>query len=599
MPASLARGAHRDVSPRTTTRGDGPRRARTTSVGWALAGLSLSVLLSSLGTSAANVALPTLARVFGASFQAVQWVVLAYLLAITTLIVGAARLGDLFGRRRLLLAGIALFTGASIACGLAPVLWVLIAARAAQGLGAAVMMALTMAFVGDTVPKTRIGGAMGLLGTTSAIGTALGPSLGGVLIAGPGWRTLFLVNVPVGVLALLLTHRHLPADRPARTTTRPAFDGAGTLLLAVTSGAYALAMTLGRGRPGALNLALLAGAAVGAALFVRVEARTASPLIQLSMLRDRTLGASLVANALVSTVMMATLVVGPFYLTRALGLGPALVGLALSVGPLVAAAAGMPAGRVADRVGARRSAVVGLSGMALGAALLCALPPALGVAGYVGPIVVVTVGYAFFQTANNTAVMADVSAGQRGVVAAMLSLSRTSGSSPARRSWAPCSRWRRAPPTSRRHRRPPLRPACGSPSASRPPSSSPRSRSPPEAGYAGRAARRSSSRWRGPRQHRHNRHRPRRTAPRRRPPTPIPRRRPGGAHTREGPVRRPMGRGLDGCARGQHGAATQGDAARAGGVAHAESARRRREWRWRSRSAACSASRRRARPGRT
>jgi EmrB/QacA subfamily drug resistance transporter len=400
---------------------------RTPSLRWALAGLSLSVLLSSLGTSVANVALPALAQTFGASFQAVQWVVLAYLLAITTLIVGAARLGDLFGRRRLLLAGIALFTGASIACGLAPALPALIAARAVQGLGAAIMMALTMAFVGDTVPKARSGSAMGLLGTMSAVGTALGPSLGGVLIAGPGWRALFLVNVPLGVLALLLAHRHLPADRPARTTTRPAFDGAGTLLLAVTLGAYALAMTLGRGRLGALNLALLAGAAVGAALFVRVEAKTASPLIQLSMLRDRALGASLAANALVSTVMMATLVVGPFYLTRALGLGPALVGLALSVGPLVAAVAGVPAGRIADRAGARRSTVVGLGGMALGAALLCALPATLGVAGYVGPIVVVTVGYAFFQTANNTAVMADVSAGQRGVVAAMLSLSRNLG----------------------------------------------------------------------------------------------------------------------------------------------------------------------------
>jgi MFS family permease len=368
-----------------------------------------------------------LALAFDASFQAVQWIVLAYLLAVTTLVVGVGRLGDLVGRRRLLLAGLALFTGASVLCGLAPALWVLIAARAVQGLGAAVMMALATAFVGDTVPQARTGSAMGLLGTMSAIGTALGPSVGGILLACLGWRALFLVIVPLGVLALLLAHRDLPADRPAGTTPRPAFDGVGTLLLALTLGAYALALTLGRGRLAALNLALLAGAAVGAVLFVRVEARTASPLIQLSMLRDRALGASLAANALVSTVMMATLVVGPFYLARALGLGPALVGLALSVGPLVAAVAGVPAGRLADRVGARRSTLVGLGGMALGVALLCALPATLRVVGYVGPIVVVTAGYAFFQTANNTAVMADVSADQRGVVAGMLGLSRNLG----------------------------------------------------------------------------------------------------------------------------------------------------------------------------
>ena len=113
------------------------------------------MLLSSLGTSIANVALPTLAQVFAASFQEVQWVVLAYLLAITTLIVSVGRLGDLTGRRRLLLAGIFLFTVASVLSGLAPTLGLLIAARAVQGLGAAIMMALTMAFVAEAVPKRK------------------------------------------------------------------------------------------------------------------------------------------------------------------------------------------------------------------------------------------------------------------------------------------------------------------------------------------------------------------------------------------------------------------------------------------------------------
>src|SRR6266705_1741386 len=179
----------------------------TPSVRWALASLSLSMLLSSLGTSIANVALPTLAQAFTASFQEVQWVVLAYLLAITALIVSVGRLGDITGRRRLLLAGIVLFTVASLLCGVAPTLWLLIAARAAQGLGAATMMALAMAFVGETVPKEKTGSAMGLLGTMSAIGTALGPSLGGILIVTVGWRAMFLVNVPLGLTALWLAYR--------------------------------------------------------------------------------------------------------------------------------------------------------------------------------------------------------------------------------------------------------------------------------------------------------------------------------------------------------------------------------------------------------
>ena len=322
---------------------------------------------------------------------------------------------------------ILLFTVASGLSGAAPTLSLLIAARAAQGLGAAVMMALTMAFVGETVPKARTGSAMGLLGTMSALGTALGPSLGGVLIAGLDWRAIFLVNVPLGVLTLLLAHRHLPVDRRGRMVDRAGFDAMGTLLLALTLAAYALAMTIGRGSLGPLNLALLSAAVFGAGLFVLAEARAASPLIRLATFRDPMLSGSLAMSALVSTVMMATLVVGPFHLSRALGLDAAHVGLALSVGPLVAALTGVPAGRIADRFGARRMTIVGLIGMAAGSFVLSMLPATLGIPGYIAPIVVVTAGYALFQTANNTTVMADIRPDQRGVVSGMLNLSRNLG----------------------------------------------------------------------------------------------------------------------------------------------------------------------------
>ena len=385
------------------------------------------MLLSSLGTSIANVGLPTMAVAFAASFQQVQWIVLAYLLAITTVIVSVGRLGDLIGRRRLLLAGIFLFTVASVFCGVAPSLGLLIAGRAVQGLGAAIMMALTMAFVGETVPKSRIGSAMGLLGTMSAIGTALGPSLGGVLISGFGWRAIFLVNAPLGILALLLVHRHLPVDRRSPSTERVGFDNVGTLLLALTLAAYALAMTIGRGHFGGLNLALLLVAAVGVGLFVRAETRSSSPLIRLAIFRDPVLSASLAMSTLVSTVMMTTLVVGPFYLARGLGLDAARVGLVLSVGPLVAALTGVPAGRVTDRFGPRRMTIAGLSAIAAGSAVLSGLPTTLGVVGYLAPMVVITAGYAVFQTANNTAVMTDIRPDQRGVISGMLNLSRNLG----------------------------------------------------------------------------------------------------------------------------------------------------------------------------
>jgi EmrB/QacA subfamily drug resistance transporter len=397
------------------------------SVRWVLAGLSLSMLLSSLGTSIANVGLPTLAQAFAASFQQVQWIVLAYLLAITTLIVSVGRLGDLIGRRRLLLAGIAVFTAASVLCGVAPTLGVLIAARAVQGLGAAIMMALTMAFVGEMVPKAKTGSAMGLLGTMSAVGTALGPSLGGVLIAGFGWPAIFFINGPLGVLTLFLAHRFLPVDRRRMKTDRTGFDHAGTLLLALTLAAYALAMTMGRGGFGLLNLTLLFSAAVGAGLFALTEANTASPLIRLALFRNPVLSAGFAMSTLVTTVVMATLVVGPFYLSGALALDAARVGLVMSSGPIVAALTGVPAGRIVDRFGAHRMTIVGLVAMAVGSSILPMMPTRFGVPGYIAPLVVVTAGYAVFQAANNTAVMTTIPADQRGVISGMLNLSRNLG----------------------------------------------------------------------------------------------------------------------------------------------------------------------------
>ena len=400
---------------------------RVFSARWALASLSLSTLLASLGASVATVGLPALTQAFDASFQQVQWVVLAYLLAITTLIVSVGRLADMLGRRPLLLAGITLFTLASALCGLAPSLGWLIAGRALQGLGAAIMMTLTMALVGETVDKAKTGSAMGLLATLSAVGTALGPSFGGVLIAQFGWQALFLVNLPLGGLTLLLAWRSLPVRQPMAKLEKTRFDVTGTLLLAATLAAYALAMTSGRGDFGWSNIALLLVAILTAGLFILAQNRVASPLIPLALFRDRLLVSGLATSALVAAVMMATLLVGPFYLSIALGLPAALVGLALAAGPSVAALAGMPAGRLADRFGVRPMRLVGLAIMALGCLLLSLMSPALGVGGYVAAIVVTTLGYALFQTANNTAVMTEVPAHRRGVIAGLLNLSRNLG----------------------------------------------------------------------------------------------------------------------------------------------------------------------------
>ncbi|KHA71449.1 MFS transporter [Pseudomonas chlororaphis] len=392
----------------------------TTSARWALTSLALSMLMPSLDTSIANAGLPILATAFEATFQQVQWIVLAYLLAITTLIVSVGRLGDGFGRRRLLLIGIGIFTSASLACAVAPGLGWLIGARAVQGVGAAIMFALTVALVADAVPKARAGSAMGLLATMSATGTSLGPSLGGLLMTHVGWQAIFLLNVPLGLLNIWLVYRFLPADRA--TGPRVAFDYSGSAVLVLTLAAYALAMTLED-----FTWPLLLASLCGGGLFIVVEMKAKSPLIRLSLFSDRRLSSSLALTLLVTTVMMTTLVVGPFYLSRGLGLSSTVVGLALSVGPLLSAFGGVPAGRLVDRFGARRIVPGALLAMACGCGLLALLPMSLGLPAYLLPIAVVAVGYALFQAANNTGLMAGVRQEQRGVVSAMLGLARNLG----------------------------------------------------------------------------------------------------------------------------------------------------------------------------
>jgi MFS family permease len=385
-----------------------------------LTSLALSMLMPSLDTSIANAGLPILATAFDATFQQVQWIVLAYLLAITTLIVSVGRLGDSFGRRRLLLIGIGIFTAASLCCALSPGLGWLIGARAVQGLGAAIMFALTVALVADAVPKARAGSAMGLLATMSATGTTLGPSLGGLLMASVGWQAIFLLNVPLGLLNVWLVYRFLPADRASGP--RVPFDYSGSAVLMLTLAAYALAMTL-EGLMWPLLLASLCGAGV----FILVEMKAQSPLIRLSLFSDARLSSSLALTLLVTTVMMTTLVVGPFYLHRGLGLSSTMVGVTLSVGPLLSALSGVPAGRLVDRFGAQRIVPGALLGMACGCALLALLPMSLGLPAYVLPIMLIAAGYALFQAANNTGLMAGVSQDQRGVVSAMLGLARNLG----------------------------------------------------------------------------------------------------------------------------------------------------------------------------
>jgi len=391
--------------------------------GWRLASLSLAMLLPSLGISVANIALPSLRAAFDVTSQEAQWVVIAYLVAVTSSLVTAGRLGDLLGRKMLLLIGIAVFSFASLAAVFASTIWVVVLARGIQGVGAAMMMSLTVAAVSDAVPAERSGTAMGLLGTVSAIGTAAGPSLGGLLVGMFGWHSIFVLMAGTGLLAAFSVGTQLPAVATVRR--RPAFDLPGALVLMLTVAAFALATTLS---PFTFVNAVLAGVAVlGVATFVLMERRAASPLVQLEMLQRPPIAAGLLSIALVSAIVMTTLVVGPFYLTGVLGLDTATAGLVMTIGPTVSAIVGLPAGQIVDRNGPTVVTYVGLFTLLVGTLVMMILPSGIGLPGYICGLVAITSGYALFQAANNTALVAGASKDQRGVTSALLALGRNVG----------------------------------------------------------------------------------------------------------------------------------------------------------------------------
>ncbi|MDN5413844.1 MAG: MFS transporter, partial [Lactococcus raffinolactis] len=319
--------------------------------------LGLSILLASLGTSIVNIAIPTLAEVFLLPFIQVQAVVIGYLISLTITVVIAGRLGDRYGCKSMLIVGLVIFSLASLLCSVAPSLWILVAARSFQGIGAAFLMTLAMALTRQTVSKSQLGRAMGMLGTISALGTALGPVLGGLLITLSGWQSIFGLQFILASIAIILAWVLLPND------------------------------------------------------CIRKQIPTLS-----SWQPDQNITPNLLINLMVAAVMMTTLVIGPFYLSLGLSLNQMQVGLIMGIGPVVAILSGIPSGRLVDRWGSRYIVITGLIFLIIGSFMLAIVPKLMGLSGYIFPIIILTLGYQLFQAANNTMTLADVPKARQGVV---------------------------------------------------------------------------------------------------------------------------------------------------------------------------------------
>jgi EmrB/QacA subfamily drug resistance transporter len=391
---------------------------------WYVVGtVCIGAFMGQLDASIVTLALPRLGRELHASVGAVEWVALTYLLVLVSTVATIGRLADAVGRKLLYVYGFGVFTAGSVLCGLAPTLAVLIAARVVQAVGAAMLQANSVALITEAMPSRLLGRGIGVQGTAQALGLALGPAVGGVLLALGGWRLIFLVNLPAGAIGLALGWFLLPRSRSRRPVGRG--DRLGAVLLALSAAGPLLYLSLAghAGYANPLLLVVLAAGLAAAIAFVRRERRVPEPLIDLSIFRRRAVSVGLGSGLTSYLVLFGTLVVVPYYLS-AKHVDPALIGLQLAALPVAIGLAAPIAGRLLNRVGAR---LLTGSGLLLAGGGLLEIALRHDTPGLLIGLALAGLGLGAFTPANNATIMSASPKGHTGVVSGVLNMTRGFG----------------------------------------------------------------------------------------------------------------------------------------------------------------------------
>ncbi|MGH7904067.1 MAG: MDR family MFS transporter [Candidatus Dormibacteraceae bacterium] len=387
-----------------------------------MAGLMVAMFVAAMDATVVGTALPTIARELG-GFSLYPWVFTGYLLTGTTTVPIWGRLADVFGRKRVLLAGLAIFVAASVLCGIAPSMLVLIAFRTLQGVGAGCLQPLVMTVVGDIFPlrqRARLQGAFSAMWALAAVG---GPLLGAGFVSTIGWRWIFDINLPVGLVAAALIWGYRER-RPAGERGR--IDLWGALLL--TAGIALLLWGLGAGTVGAQpRWPVVAGGAVLLGAFAFAERRSVAPTVPLELLRHRVIGPAVLAAVLAGTLSFGLTAYVPLYVQGALGGSPYQAGAAIAPMSLGWPVASVLSGRLLVRTGYRPLVVVGAASMVLGSLMLALDPAGRGVAWVGLSAAVVGFGMGMLTTPVLIVIQSSVAWAQRGAATALNQFSRTIG----------------------------------------------------------------------------------------------------------------------------------------------------------------------------
>jgi EmrB/QacA subfamily drug resistance transporter len=392
-----------------------------------LTAVGIGTFMSALDGSVVNTVLPILSRDLHATVAAIEWVATIYLLVVSALLLGVGRAGDLRGHKRMYIAGFVIFVIGSVLCGMSPTANVIIAMRALQAIGAAMLFANSPAILTKTFSAAQRGRALGAQATFTYLGLTVGPALGGWLAQAFGWRSVFYINVPIGAIGIIWGLRSIANDRPEAGAER--FDLLGAALF--TAGLTALLIALDQGHAwgwaSALTLSFIVTAVALLAVFIAVERRRPHPMLDLSLFRSRVFSAATVSALFNYICVYGVLFVLPFLLIQGRGLGTQQAGLVLTAQPIVMAIVAPVSGAMSDRIGSRLLATAGMLVLALGLATIAYLTPNGSLGAIAGGLAIIGLGIGLFASPNNSALMGAAPRHRQGIAAGVLATARNAG----------------------------------------------------------------------------------------------------------------------------------------------------------------------------
>ncbi len=389
-----------------------------------LAAVMLGGIMGPIDASIVNVILPSIAGYFDVPIAAAQWVPLVYLLTISSLLLFYGRLGDIFGYKRIYLTGLACFTATSALCGLAPTIAWLVAFRAIQGIGAGMMMAVPFAILTAVFPAQERGRALGINAISISAGLALGPTLGGLLTSFWSWRLIFLINIPIGIAALIWAVKVIPElkGKPGRID----FAGAGAAFIFL----FSFLLFINRIQQSGIGLQaglILAVALIAGTCFIHIEGHAPSPMVNLALFKNRTFALGTAASLLNFASQYILVFLTPFYLQRVIHYAPNEVGLLMTCFPLTMMAVAPFSGNLSDRVGTRELAAAGAAICAAALVAMSSLPVAATAPALGWRLAFFGLGTGMFQSPNNSSVMGSAPRPDLGIASGILGTARNAG----------------------------------------------------------------------------------------------------------------------------------------------------------------------------